>query len=205
MAAQVQPSEWNQGLTQTQQQQSGWSPNPAGSPSRLSPRPHKHYGPPDTYTQVPQREIQLPDISTLKPSTGGLTCLACGCGGHLAKECSWVYHRDLPALKPHILTLAAAHNQGEKYFKAVMTQLRDHGFMAKWTEAECSELVKDTIYKAQRRQQDLSRNNYEANKNRYGAPPTPLQVSRQQTYGTTPSWMTQQSRGSQARDRQAPA
>ena len=44
-----------------------------------------------------------------------------------------------------------AHNQGEVYFKAVMNQLRDHGFMAKWTEAECAELVKDTIYRAQRR------------------------------------------------------
>ncbi len=116
-----------------------------------------------------------------------------------------MYHKELPALRPHVLTLAAAYNQGEAYFKAVLTQLRDHGFMMKWTEAECSELARDAISRAQRRQQDLSRDNYESNKNRYGAPPTPPQVSRQQTYGTTPAWMTQQSRSGQARDNQAPA
>jgi hypothetical protein len=116
-----------------------------------------------------------------------------------------VYHKDLPALRPHVLTLSAAYNQGESYFKAVLTQLRDHGFMRKWTEAECSELARDAMHRAQRRQEDLSRDNYEANKNRYGAPPTPPQVTRQQTYGTTPSWMTQQSRSGQARDNRAPA
>ena len=205
MAAQVQPTEWVPGPVQAPPQQAGWSRQPSESPTRPAPRPHKHYGPPEGHTQLPQREVQLPDIRTIKPSNEGLTCLACGCGGHMARECCWVYHKDLPSLKPHIPTLATAHSQGDDYFKAVLNQLRYHGFMAKWTEAECSELVRDVIYKAQRRQQDPSRDTYEANKHRYGASPTPPQVSRQQAYGTAPAWMTHPQRGGHARDNHTPA
>ena len=196
MAAQVQPPEWTSPTNPAPSPSGGWSPNHGPS------RPHRHYGPADSSPQPGRgapRELHLPDISALFAGTSGVTCHACGCGGHVAKECTWIFHQALPAMQPYISAFMQAHGKGDVYFKAVLTQIRNHGFLATWSEAECAELVADTVNRAQRRRQDPNRADFEANKSRYGSSPTHPHVTRQHTYGTSPAWMTQRTENSPTR------
>ena len=189
MAAQVQPNAWAPGPAKNPGL-GNWQQASSESPYK-SPGKYKHYGPTEG-PRPPPREIHLPDISTLFAGTSGMVCHACGCGGHILRECCWIYHQALPTMKPYITAFVQAYLKGEDYFKAVLAQLHNHGFLGEWTEAQCAEMAQDIATRAQRRLQDPNGATYEANNNRYGASPTPPHVSRQQMYGTAPHWMAQQ-------------
>ena len=82
-----------------------------------------------------------------------------------------------------------AYRKGEDYFSnACCTHLRQHGFMSKWTEQDCTEFVQEVRERINRRDQDPGKEEFETRKHRYGNDPSPPSVSR--NVNNQPSWKT---------------
>jgi len=124
---------------------------------QFTPQRNK-YGPSDSsnqsYRRTGPRDQQLPDISAFVPAKGGLICEACGLGGHYIKECQWITRVNLPKVSAHLASFMQAYRRGEDYFTKACTHLRQHGFMSKWTEQDCTEFVQEVRERINRRDQD---------------------------------------------------
>ena len=169
-------------LTQpTPPQQGDGTPGSPGGGYPRNPRPPR------------PRDQVLPDISTLFPGTVGVVCEACGCGNHFKKECTWITRIQLPRYVPHLPAFMQAFEKSPDYFAAVCQQVRAHGFMSAWPEKEYEDFAASIKARAQRRAQDPNRAEYESRQNRYGASPSPPQVTR--NVDNRPAWITHGDKG----------